>query len=147
MSNQCGCNHWCKPKCPERGCPWNAWRAEQAASARLAHEPVTPFGLPLFWDANVPGLDGSFIDEGTKEQEPVGYQQLFNAIAYATKTPYEGYTTQQQRKPQFKEFIEWAGSQGYDCAYTCNSDTGEWIALNPMTADLWKSWQAALGIK
>jgi len=57
------------------------------------------------------------------------------------------YTTPQPRKPQFKEFIKWAGSQGYDCAQTCNSDTGEWIALNPMTADLWKAWQAAHGIK
>lgn len=56
------------------------------------------------------------------------------------------HTTPPQRKPQFKEFIEWAGAQGYDCAHTCNSDTGEWIALNPMTADLWKAWQAAHGI-
>ena len=57
------------------------------------------------------------------------------------------YTTPPQRKPQFKEFIKWAGAQGYDCAQTCNSDTGEWIVLNPMTADLWKAWQAAHGIK
>ena len=36
-------------------------------------EPVTPFGLPLFWDAPAPRPDGSLIDEGTKniEQEPV----------------------------------------------------------------------------
>ena len=58
-----------------------------------------------------------------------------------------GYTTPPQRKPQFKEFIKWAGAQGYDCAQTCNSDTGEWIVLNPMTADLWKAWQAAHNIK
>lgn len=57
------------------------------------------------------------------------------------------YTIPPQRKPQFKEFIKWAGAQGYDCAQTCNSDTGEWIVLNPMTADLWKAWQAAHGIK
>jgi hypothetical protein len=53
----------------------------------------------------------------------------------------------QQRKPQFKEFIEWAASQGYDCAHACNPDTGKWIALNPMTADLWKAWKAAYSIK
>ncbi len=47
---------------------------------------------------------------------------------------------------QFKEFIEWANAQGYDCAHTCNSNTGEWIAFNPMTADLWKAWQAARSI-
>jgi hypothetical protein len=51
------------------------------------------------------------------------------------------------RQPLFKEFIQWAGAQGYDCAHTCNSDTGEWIALNPMTTDLWKAWQAANGLK
>lgn len=62
---------------------------------------------------------------------------------------YGGYITDPKpaQKPQFKEFIKWAGSQGYDCVQTCNSDTGEWIVLNPMTADLWKAWQAALGIK
>lgn len=59
----------------------------------------------------------------------------------------ETRTTPPQRKPQFKEFIKWAGAQGYDCAQTCNSDTGEWICLNPMTADLWKAWQAAHGVK
>ena len=30
-------------------------------------EPVTPFGLPLFWDAPAP--DGSLINEGAKKQE------------------------------------------------------------------------------
>ena len=61
-------------------------------------------------------------------------------------TPYVA-TPLPQRKPKFKEFIKWAGAQGYDCAQTCNSDTGEWIVLNPMTAELWKAWQAAHGIK
>ena len=56
-----------------------------------------------------------------------------------------GYARPQAREPQFREFIKWAGAQGYDCAQTCNSDTGEWICLNPMTADLWKAWQAAHG--
>lgn len=45
---------------------------------------------------------------------------------------------------QFHQFMAWAGANGYDCAHTCNSDTGEWIALNPMTADLWKAWKTAL---
>lgn len=30
-------------------------------------EPVTPFGLPLFWDAPAPRPDGSLINEGTKK--------------------------------------------------------------------------------
>lgn len=53
----------------------------------------------------------------------------------------------QQRKPQFKEFIKWAGAAGYDTAQTYNTDKNMWICLNPMTADLWKSWQAAHGIE
>ena len=52
-----------------------------------------------------------------------------------------------QRKPSHKEFMEWAGKEGYDTAYTVNSDTGKFIALSPMTADLWKAWQAAHSIK
>lgn len=53
----------------------------------------------------------------------------------------------QPTKPLFRDFIAWAAEHGYDIANTCNSDTGEWICLNPMTADLWKAWQAAQGIK
>lgn len=64
---------------------------------------------------------------------------------YAKATPL--YTSPQPQKPSFKTFIKWAGEQGYDCAQTCNSDTGEWLCLNPMTADLWKAWQAAHNIK
>ncbi len=90
-----------------------------------------------------------------EQGEPVGEMQL-SAIYEGMVVPVvpvelpagtKLYTTPQQRKPQFKEFIKWAGSQGYDCAQTCNSDTGEWIVLNPMTAGLWKAWQAAHGIK
>ena len=57
------------------------------------------------------------------------------------------YTTSPQRKPSHKEFMEWAGKEGYDTAYTINSDNGKFIALSPMTADLWKAWQAAHSIK
>ena len=57
------------------------------------------------------------------------------------------YTYPPQRKPSHKEFMEWAGKEGYDTAYTINSDNGKFIALSPMTADLWKAWQAAHSIK
>jgi hypothetical protein len=43
--------------------------------------------------------------------------------------------------PDFKAFKEWAAGEGYDVAYT--HDGIKWICLNPMTADLWKTWQAA----
>ena len=45
---------------------------------------------------------------------------------------------------QFKRFLKWAGEQSYDTAHTCNSDTGEWLCFSPMTADLWKAWQACV---
>ena len=47
----------------------------------------------------------------------------------------------QQRKPCHKEFMEWAGKEGYDTAYAINN--GKFIAHSPMTTDLWKAWQAA----
>lgn len=74
----------------------------------------------------------------TKECERVEYMGSNGCIDKCWK---------KKRQPLFKEFIEWANTHGYDCAHTCNSDTGEWIALNPMTADLWKAWQAANDIK
>jgi hypothetical protein len=43
--------------------------------------------------------------------------------------------------PDFKAFKEWAANDGYDVAYT--HDGIKWVCLNPMTADLWKAWQAA----
>jgi len=46
---------------------------------------------------------------------------------------------------QFKKFREWANDAGYDTAHA--HDGVNWICLNPMTADLWKAWQAAHGIK
>lgn len=44
-------------------------------------------------------------------------------------------------KPDFKAFKEWAEAAGYDTAHT--HDGIKWFCLNPMTADLWKAWQAA----
>lgn len=51
----------------------------------------------------------------------------------------------QQRKSQFKEFVEWANSEGYDTAHA--HDGIKWICLNPMTNECWKAWQAAHGTK
>lgn len=42
----------------------------------------------------------------------------------------------------FKQFIEWASAAGYDVANTYDTDRSRWLCLNPMTADLWKAWQA-----
>lgn len=56
------------------------------------------------------------------------------------------YTTP-QRNPNFQEFLNWASRASYDTAYTFDTERSKWICLNPMTADLWKAWQAAHGIK
>lgn len=47
-------------------------------------------------------------------------------------------------EPQFEDFIVWARGAGYDAAHT--HDGVKWVCLNPMTADLWKTWKAAHGI-
>lgn len=46
--------------------------------------------------------------------------------------------------PDFNAFMAWANDAGYDIAHT--HDGIKWLCLNPMTADLWKAWQAAHGI-
>jgi len=50
-------------------------------------------------------------------------------------------------KEPFKPFLEWAGKEGYDTAHTYDTDRSKWIVFNPMTADLWKAWQAAIAAK
>ena len=109
--------------------PWSqaledAWAEPDEVSQPAQQEPVAEVGrTSVFLLRSQP--NGERWPEGTK--------------LYTSQTA--------QRKPQFKEFIKWAGIQGYDCAQTFNSDTGEWICLNPMTADLWRAWQAAHNIK
>jgi hypothetical protein len=46
----------------------------------------------------------------------------------------------------FKLFLDWASREGYDTAYTYDAERSKWVALNPMSADLWKAWQAATGV-
>jgi hypothetical protein len=90
-------------------------------------------------------------------QEPIGEVRSSRAYFYGgiytdkTDAP-DGtkiYTTPpaaaQPAAPDFKAFKAWANDAGYDTAYT--NDGVNWICLNPMTADLWKAWQAAHGIK
>lgn len=43
----------------------------------------------------------------------------------------------------FHSFIAWANDKGYDTAHTYDTDRSKWVALNPMTADLWEAWQAS----
>lgn len=101
------------------------------------------------------GLREALAEQPAQQQEPVAerFEKMHaNGDVWITTIAAAAIarnlsSQSAQRKPEFKEFIKWAGAQGYDCGQTCNSDTGEWIALNPMTADLWKAWQAAHGIK
>lgn len=71
----------------------------------------------------------------------VGAGDLEDSNSYLDTTPPP------RRKTDYKAFMEWASKEGYDTAYTVNSDNGKFMPLNPMTADLWKAWQAAHGIK
>jgi hypothetical protein len=84
-------------------------------------------------------------------QKPVAWLSETGSVwsSWFKDTDKPLYTTPPatQRKPSHKEFMEWAGKEGYDTAYTINLDTGKFIAHSPMTADLWKAWQAAHSIK
>ncbi len=44
----------------------------------------------------------------------------------------------------FKRFLDWANSSGYDAAYTYDTERSKYLALSPMTNDLWGAWQAAI---
>lgn len=45
---------------------------------------------------------------------------------------------------QVKPFETWANDKGYDIAHTYDTERSRWVFLNPMTADLFEAWQAAL---
>ena len=120
----------------EKADVWQVGNAIAAINKALAQPEQEPVAWLYFHNRAEPQLD-------VQLEEPDCIKSFPDDVVW--KKPL--YTTPPQRKPQFKEFIKWAGAQGYDCAQTCNSDTGEWIVLNPMTADLWKAWQAAQGIK
>jgi hypothetical protein len=80
------------------------------------------------------------------EQEPVYHLRQYGDV---TKEQLEQYIetgdinppATQPAVPDFKAFKAWANDAGYDTAYT--HDGIKWVCLNPMTADLWKAWQAA----
>lgn len=40
-------------------------------------------------------------------------------------------------------FRAWADGEGYDTAHNYDTERSRWVFFNPMTADLWKCWQAA----
>lgn len=46
------------------------------------------------------------------------------------------------RRAEFHSFMEWA-SEHYDTAHAYDTERSRWIFWNPMTADLWRCWQAA----
>jgi hypothetical protein len=65
----------------------------------------------------------------------------FKSTPLYTTPPAAQPAAVQEPVPDFKAFTAWANDAGYDTAYT--HDGIKWICLNPMTADLWKAWQAA----
>ena len=153
--------HACKPAYPNCGacsgdgaiCKKSCKLADESPSLQINPE-QEPVAFPRQAGKSTWTVDTAFIwrvkhtiDPDTPNDFTPSEEQIETVLLALEKIPSNLYTTPPQRKPQFKEFIKWAGAQGYDCAQTCNSDTGEWIVLHPMTADLWKGWQAAHGIK
>ena len=132
---------------------------EEALAKQEQDEPVGQIselnGCPIvLWDKSLPIGTKFFANQQPKlKAEPVGKivdcDLLGNPIVHFYEKGFLInellYTTPQQRKPQFKEFVEWANGAGYDTAHA--HDGVKWICLNPMTAELWKAWQAANGIK
>lgn len=59
----------------------------------------------------------------------------------ATADAFKPSSAHQPSMSDFNDFVSWANDQGYDTAHA--HDGGKWVCLNPMTADLWKTWQAA----
>jgi hypothetical protein len=43
----------------------------------------------------------------------------------------------------YNRFCEWANAAGYDVATAYDTDRSRWVFFSPMTADLWRCWQAA----
>ncbi len=52
--------------------------------------------------------------------------------------------TPEQVKQERERFATWANGKGYDIAYTYDTERSRWVFFNPMTADLFEAWQAAL---
>ena len=42
-----------------------------------------------------------------------------------------------------EQFEAWAKAEGYDTAHAYDTDRSRWLFLSPMTADLWRAWQAS----
>jgi hypothetical protein len=127
---------------------------QMALDALMVFRYASPGHRPMVIAA-ISAIEAALAAPEPAQQEPYAYEfSPHKELLYPNELERKPdadylplYTAPPQRQPQFKEFIKWAGAQGYDCAQTCNSDTGQWIVLNPMTADLWKAWQAAHGIK
>ena len=112
-------------------------KAEQFCIANPDGRPFVKAWEPLFLAAGAQPVQQKI---GDKCAMPMVYPD--RAHEY-----YAAQEQAQERKPLFGDFLAWAIDNGYDTANTCNSNTGKWICLNPMTGDLWKAWQAAHGIK
>lgn len=45
---------------------------------------------------------------------------------------------------EIEAFRAWANRAGYDTAHTYDTERSRHLFLNPMTADLWRAWRAAI---
>lgn len=148
---------------------WNGWWARsQADAAQAQAEPVADER-----DEEIERLRDLVIRQGTQLERIVNivrgdpaegcahsthdaadlvYGLKMHSDQYAMAVEHEQRAAQPVRQPltesqkrnaDFLAFAAWAGGAGYDTANTYDTDRSRWVALNPMTADLWACWQAA----
>ena len=69
-----------------------------------------------------------------------------DARARALATPPSAPTAvEPDERAERDAFQTWANREGYDTAYTYDTERSRWVFFNPMTADLFKAWRASKG--
>ena len=140
--------------------------SKQTEALKLALEYITQSGFQTGINEVITAIREALAEQPA-QQEPVAWldgPHLVMRSDWRDRANYKGpwvdmgraipdswvpalYTSPPASKPDFKAFKEWAEAAGYDTAYTYDTDRSRWLCLNSMTADLWKAWQAAHGIK
>lgn len=102
--------------------------------------------LTPFWSGVVAGCAiGMFVMQIIMERQQRRLQAQFDeAIRLASEAVRNAGVSAVDAHPA--PFSTWAAGEGYDIAQTYDTERSRWVFLNPMTADLWKAWQAARGV-
>jgi hypothetical protein len=137
--------HTCAPQAKQEQRKCDNCGEFGACCQRPKQEQSKPVQEPHWYFIDKTGVATLCTDEDDAKQGAKLAAQAWPRFAPYRAVQLCEYIAPQQRKPQFKEFVEWANSEGYDTAHA--HDGVKWICLNPMTNECWKAWQAANGIK